>query len=113
LVRHALTNCRSVGGNGNDGELVNSAQFTRGARRSASHPAHVRIEQEEILNRNPGCLPCFDGDFDSLLRFDGLVQTGAPLAPFGESTGELVDDDNFAVANEVLAVEEELALNLD
>ena len=37
----------------------------------------------------------------------------APLAPFAETAGELVDDDDFAVANDVLLVAVELAVDFD
>ena len=58
--------------------------------------------------------PAFDRDFHVLFAgFDGLVQAGAPLAPFGHAAGELVDDHHLAVAHDVLPIAEELAIDLD
>ncbi len=50
---------------------------------------------------------------DALFGFDRLVDTGAPLAPFGQSAGEFVDDDNLAVAYHVVPIEDHLAAHLD
>ena len=36
--------------------------------------------------------------------FDGLVQAGAPLATFRGPAGELVDDDHFAVFDDVIDI---------
>lgn len=60
--------------------------------------------QEEVLDGNAGGLPRGDGNFDALFRFDRLVNALAPLAPFPETTRKFVDDDDFAVPNDILLV---------
>ncbi|KKM71620.1 hypothetical protein LCGC14_1428780, partial [marine sediment metagenome] len=44
---------------------------------------------------------------------DRLVDAAAPLAAFGQAAGELVDDHHLAVADHVLPVAKELAVDLD
>jgi len=51
--------------------------------------------------------------FDALLGLDRLVQALAPLAALGQTAGELVDDHDLAVADDVLPVEFVLALDED
>ena len=71
------------------------------------------VEQEEILNGDPRGLAGFDRDLDPLLGFDGLVDAVPPFAPFGDAAGELVDDHDLAVADDILAIEDEFPLDLD
>ena len=51
--------------------------------------------------------------FDPFFGFDRLMNAVPPLAAFGEAAGELVDDHDLAVADDVLPVEEHLARDLD
>ena len=58
-------------------------------------------------------LPGLERDFDPFLRFHGLMNARPPFAAFAQPAGEFIDDDNLAVADDVLPVEEHLAGHFD
>ncbi len=56
----------------------------------------------------------FGRHFDAVLRgLHGLMQAGAPFAPFGHAAREFVDDHHFSIAHHELPVEKKLAFDLD
>src|SRR5262249_47411247 len=113
-VRQPLADGGPVGGNRLDSQLVDLFELARGAGRRAGHSGQPRIQLEIVLHRDARRLAALDADFDAFLRgLDGLVQAGAPFAALGRAAGELVDDHHFAVAHDILAIAEELALDLD
>ena len=76
-------------------------------------PARLLVAEEEILHGDPRRLAGGHGHLDALLGLDGLVDAVAPLAPLGQPAGELVDDHDLAVADDVLPVERVLAIDHD
>ena len=69
--------------------------------------------EEEVLNGNARRLSGRDGNLDVLLRFDRLMNPFAPFAPFAETARKFVDDNDFAVPNDVLLVEVEFPVDFD
>ena len=69
--------------------------------------------EEKVLNGNARRLPCRNGNFDVLLRFDRLMNPFAPFAPFSEPARKFVDDNDFAVPNDVLLVKVEFPIDFD
>ena len=76
-------------------------------------PARIPVAEEEVLDRDPGRLSRRHGDFDAFFGLDRLMDAVAPFAAFGQSSGELVDDHDFPVANDVLPVQMVIAVDLD
>src|SRR5664280_1080866 len=68
------------------------------------HPGQLAIHLEEVLDRD--CCQCLAllADLEPFLCLDGLVQSFRVATPIHESTRELIDDDDFRVLNDVLAV---------
>ena len=102
-----------VGGNGHHVAAVDPPQLAGGVDRRAGHSGQLLVAEEEVLDRDPGGLAGGHGDLDALLGLDRLVQALAPLAAFGQTAGELVDDHDLAVADDVLPVELVLPLHED
>src|SRR5439155_19018780 len=63
------------------------------------------VEAEEVLEGDRGVGDGLALDLEPLLRFHRLVDAVAPAAARHEATGELVDDDDLAVLDDVLAVD--------
>ncbi len=112
-IREPLADDGAIGGDDDDGGAIDLAELARGGGGRAGHAGEVLVAEEEILDGDASGLACGDGDVDARLGLDGLVDSLAPLAAFGEPAGELVDDDDLAVADNELAVLNELALDLD
>ena len=92
---------------------VDLAQLAGRTHRRAGHARQLLVAEEEVLDGDPRRLAGCHGHLDALLGLDGLVDAVAPLAPLGQPAGELVDDHDLAVADDVLAVEVVLALDHD
>ena len=70
----------------------------------AGHARELLVEAEEILEGDRGDRLVFLADVDAFLGLDGLVQAIRPAAARHRAAGELIDDDDLAVAHDVLAV---------
>ena len=81
--------------------------------RRARHAGQLLVAEEEVLHGDPRRLARGHGHLDALLGLDRLVDAVAPLAALGQPAGELVDDHDLAVADDVLPVEVILAVDLD
>ncbi len=67
-------------------------------------PRELLVEAEVVLEGDGGKGLVFLADVDAFLGFDGLMETVGPAAAGHEAAGELVDDDDFAVLDDVLDV---------
>ena len=67
-------------------------------------PGELLVEPEVVLERDRGERLVLLLDPDALLRLDGLVEALAPAAPFHQAAGELVDDLDLAVLDDVVDV---------
>ena len=78
----------------------------------AGHAGELVVEAEVVLQRDRGERLVLLLDADALLRLDRLVQALRPAAAFHDPAGELVDDLDLAVLDDVVdvAVEERLRL---
>ena len=103
-VRLANALHRTVRRNREHVEFVNLPKLARFGHRGTGHPADFVVKFEEVLQRDRRQRAVFFLDANAFLRFDRLVQTVAPGAPFHQTSGEVVDDDDFAVFNDVVNV---------
>ncbi len=71
----------------------------------AGHAGQLLVHAEIVLERDRGEGEGLALDAHALLRLDGLVQALGEAAAVHEAAGELVDDDDFAVLDDVVAVE--------
>ena len=113
LRAEPLADGRPVRGNGEHVAAIDPPQLGRGVDRRTGHSGQLLVAEKEVLDRDPGGLARGHGHLDALLGLDRLVQALAPLAALGQTAGELVDDHDLAVADDVLPVELVLALDED
>ncbi len=84
--------------------LVDLHELGRFGHRRPGHPGQLFVHLEDVLQRRRGKRLRFLFDRHAFLGFDGLVQTVTPLATFHQTTGELVDDDDLAIFDDVIHV---------
>ncbi len=72
--------------------------------RRTGHAGQLVVEPEVVLERDRGERLVLLLDPDALLRLDGLVQSLAPAAALHQAAGELVDDLDLAVLDDVVDV---------
>ena len=94
----------AVGGDDDDVELVDAVELGGFGFRGAGHARELLVEAEVVLEGNGGEGLVFLADLHAFLGFDGLVEAIGPAAAGHEATGELVDDDDLAVLDDVLDV---------
>ena len=93
-----------VGGDDDDFELVDLFEFGGFGFGGAGHAAEFLIEAEVVLEGDGGERLIFLADADAFLGLDGLVEAVGPAAAGHEAAGESVDDDDFAVFDDVLDI---------
>ena len=94
----------AVGGDDDDVELVDLVELGGFGFGGAGHAGELFVEAEVVLEGDGGEGLVFLADLHAFLGFDGLVQAIGPAAAGHEAAGELVDDDDFAVLDDVLDV---------
>ena len=103
-VRAVFTNHRLVCRNLYNVQFVNFAELGFFGHGRAGHAGELVVKAEEILERD-GCKRfAFARDFHAFLRFDGLVQTFVVASAVHQTAGEFINDDNFAVAHDVIDI---------
>ena len=70
----------------------------------AGHAGQLRVHAEVVLERDRGDRLVLLAHAHAFLGFDGLVQAVRPAPARHRAAGEFVDDDDFAVADDVLDV---------
>ena len=95
---------RPVGGDGHDLELVDLVELLGLGHRRAGHAGQLVVEPEEVLEGDRGEGDGLALDAQPLLGLDRLVEALAPAAAGHLAPGELVDDDDLAVLDDVVAV---------
>ena len=70
----------------------------------AGHAAQFRVHAEIILEGDGGECLVFRLDIHRFLGFHRLVQTVRPAAAIHHAAGELVDDDDLAILDDVIDV---------
>ena len=103
-VGEVLADHLAVGRDGHDLELVDLVELLGLGHRRAGHPGQLVVQAEVVLEGDRGEGHALALDAQALLGLDRLVQALAP-APAGHlAAGELVDDDDLAVLDDVVPV---------
>ena len=95
---------RHVGRDRDDVHLVDVVEFGRLGRRGAGHARQLGIHAEIVLEGDRGHRLVLGLDLDAFLGLDRLVQPVRPAPPVHHAAGELVDDDDLAVLDDVIDV---------
>ena len=95
---------RAVRRNRDDIEIVDFAELGGFGFRGAGHAGELFVHAEIILEGDRGERLVFALDLDAFFGFDGLVQAIGPAAAGHLAAGEFVDDDDFAVFDDVIDV---------
>ncbi len=100
----ALAGQRPVGRDRDDVELVDLPELVGLGHGRAGHARELLVELEEVLegDRGEGLVLLLDPD--PLLGLDRLVEAVGPLPAGHQAAGELVDDHDLAVHDDVVAV---------
>jgi hypothetical protein len=72
--------------------------------RRPGHPGELLVQAEVVLERDRRERDVLLADLHALLRLDRLVQPLAPAAPLHDAAGELVDDLDLALLDDVVDV---------
>ena len=103
-VRVVVADHRPVGRDGHHVEAVDLVELLLLGHGRAGHAGQLVVEPEVVLEGDRGQRHRLALDAQALLGLDRLVQTVRP-APAGHlAAGELVDDDDLAVLDDVVAV---------
>ena len=94
----------AVGGGDDDVELVDFVELGGFRLGGAGHAAEFFVHAEVVLEGDGREGLVFLADGDAFLGFDSLMQAVGPTATGHEATGELVDDDDLAVLDDVLDI---------
>ena len=110
LVVVVLADHRHVGRHLDDAELVDLEELVGLGRGGAGHAGELLVEAEVVLEGDARERDVLRADADALLRLDRLVQAFREAAARHHPAGELVDQDDLAVADDVVlvAVEEDV-----
>ena len=94
----------AVGRDRDDLELVDLVELLGLGHRRAGHAGELVVEAEVVLERDRGEGHALALDAQALLGLDRLVEALAPAPARHLAAGELVDDDDLAVLDDVVAV---------
>ena len=103
-VRLVVADHRLVSRHGHDFELVDLVQLFGLGHSRAGHARELGVEPEVVLEGDRGQGHALALNVHAFLGFDRLMKTLAPAAAGHLATGELVDDDDLAVLDDVVAV---------
>ena len=104
-VRIVLANHRHVRRNYHHVEFVSRMKLGRFGFRGTGHARKFFVKTEIILQRDRRERLVLALDLHAFLGFDGLVQSIRPATAFHQASGEVIDDDHFAVLHDILMVE--------
>ncbi len=103
-VRLVLADHLAVGRDGDHFQLVDLVEFLGLGHGRTGHPGQLVVQAEVVLERDRGQGHALALDAQALLGLDRLVQALAPAPARHLAAGELVDDDDLAVLDDVVAV---------
>ena len=95
---------RQVGRDLDDVEPVDVAELLGLGRRRAGHAGELLVQAEVVLEGDRGQRLVLRLDLDVLLGLERLVQAFRKAAAGHHAAGELVDDDDLAVPDDVVLV---------
>ena len=103
-VRLVLADHRLVRRDDHDFQAVNLLEFERFGIRRSGHAGQLRVEPEVILEGDGRDGLIFLAHLDAFLGLDRLVQAIGPAPALHGSAGEFIDDDDLALAHDVLHI---------
>src|SRR5699024_8413288 len=103
-VLDVLTDHRLVGGDGYHTDVVGLVELRRLGLGRTGHPGELLVETEVVLERDLGQGLVLVLDLDAFLGLDGLVHTLVVAASRQDTAGELVDDEDLTVLDDVFLV---------
>ncbi len=103
-VRMILTYHRSMRRNDDDFEAIDLLELERFRIGGAGHTRKFLIHAEVVLERDRSDRLVLLTNAHAFLCFDSLMQAVRPAAPRHRATREFIDDDDFAIADDVLDV---------
>ena len=95
---------RAVGRNDDDVETIDVAELALFGLCRTGHAGEMIVQTEEILEGDRRERLILAANLDAFFRFDRLVDTVGVTASVHQTAGELVDDDHFAVFDDVLLI---------
>ena len=107
------TNVRLVRWNWHHTEFVNLAEFGGLGHCRTRHAAELVVEAEEVLQGDGGQSLVLGLDLDAFFGLDCLVQPLVVAAPREDTAGVLIDDEDFAIDDDVVLVLLEQFLGLE
>ena len=99
-----LPHKQPVGRKHHHGATIDAPKLSGRVDGRAGHAGQIRVAEEVVLHRDSCGLAGGRRDLDARLGLDRLVDAVAPLAALAQPAGELVDDHDLSVADDVLAV---------
>ncbi|PSK61598.1 hypothetical protein B0E53_06501 [Micromonospora sp. MH33] len=103
-VRPVEADHRPVRRDGHDADLVDLVELTRLGLGGTGHAGELLVEAEVVLEGDGGQGLVLLLDLHPLLGLDRLVHALVVAAAVQDAAGELVDDENLAVADDVVLV---------
>ena len=113
IIDLVLANHRHVRGDRNDAELVGRGELLGLCLGGSGHARKLVVQAEVVLERDRGESLILGLDLHAFLRLDRLMHALVVPAPGQDSPGVLVDDEDLAVADDVILVPVEKLLGLD
>ena len=104
LILLVITNHHAVGRDDNSFKTVNFLEFIGFRIGCTGHTGKLLVHTEVVLESNRGECLVFLLNLNAFFSFDGLMQTIGPAASFHQAAGEFVNDDDFAVLNNVMLI---------
>ena len=103
-IRVVLADHRAVGRDDDHFQPVDALEFVGLGVGRTGHARELAVHAEQVLEGDAGERLVLALHRHAFLRLDRLVQTVGPATARQRATGELVDDDDLAVAHDVVVV---------
>ncbi len=112
-VAHIVALHGKVGGDLHDVERIDRAEFAFFGFRRTRHTRKLFVKSEVILEGNGRVGLILLAHLDAFFRLDGLMQAVGVAAPDHKTTRKFVDDDDFAVVDDIFLVEREQVMRFE
>ena len=103
-IRAVFALHRSVRGDDHHFETIDLLKLVRFGISRTRHAGQLLIHAEEVLKGDRGDRLVLFANLDTLFRLNGLMQPIRPTAARHRSTGKLIDNDDFAIADDIFHV---------
>src|SRR5260370_6272910 len=112
-VGQIVANHGHVGWNADDIQLIDFIEFLRLGEGGTGHASEFFVQAEEVLEGDRCERVVFPLDLDAFLGFDGLVETFAVAAARHQAPGQLIDNHDLTIFDDIVFVALEDCLGLD